>query len=264
MSLGNYIARLFPLMLAFVILSNKFNKKYIYFTPIILVLSDTLVFLTGERTALGLLLISTVLIILLVSKYKYLRLITFLISTVSLIFISLFFPFVYERNINQTYDQIVINKDEPLELNNLRMFSARHESHFFTALKIFKDNKIIGAGPNSFRKLCDNKKYYINYFSCSTHPHNSYIQILSETGIVGLLFLLLPSIYIIYILLNHIYNSLFFKIKKLSDYQLCLLICFITTLWPLLPTVNFFNNWINVIYYLPLGFYLQTIHAKTK
>ena len=40
------------------------------------------------------------------------------------------------------------------------------------------------------------------------------------------------------------------------DHMACLIICFFLTFFPFLPTLNFFNNWINIIYYLPLGFYL--------
>ena len=34
-----------------------------------------------------------------------------------------------------------------------------------------------------FRKICD-KRYNTNPFTCSTHPHNTIMQFLSETGIV--------------------------------------------------------------------------------
>ena len=38
------------------------------------------------------------------------------------------------------------------------------------------------------------------------------------------------------------------KEKILSDFEICLLACFLTSLWPIMPTQNFFNNWINIIY----------------
>ena len=58
-----------------------------------------------------------------------------------------------------------------------------------TSLNIFFDNKLIGSGPNTYRKLCNKDEYNVNEFSCSTHPHNTYLQ-LSETGIIGLGFIL--------------------------------------------------------------------------
>ena len=38
-------------------------------------------------------------------------------------------------------------------------------------------------------------KYKVSIFSCSTHPHNSYIQVLSETGIIGFTFLIFTLFY---------------------------------------------------------------------
>jgi hypothetical protein len=34
------------------------------------------------------------------------------------------------------------------------------------------------------------------------------------------------------------------------------------SLWPLLPSGNFFGNWLNVIYYLPLGFIMYNLNKK--
>ena len=50
--------------------------------------------------------------------------------------------------------------------------------------------------------------------------------------------------------------------STLSDYQICLLVCIFLSLWPIIPSQNFFNNWINIIYYLPIGFLLHTVYSK--
>jgi len=39
-----------------------------------------------------------------------------------------------------------------------------------------------------------------------------------------------------------------------------LLILFFITLLPLVPTGNFFNNWISIVYFLPIGFLLSNIN----
>ena len=53
---------------------------------------------------------------------------------------------------------------------------------------MYLDNKIIGVGPRGFRLHCNDEKYLVSEFSCSTHPHNTYVQLLSETGVVGFFF----------------------------------------------------------------------------
>jgi hypothetical protein len=32
---------------------------------------------------------------------------------------------------------------------------------------------------------------------------------------------------------------------------------FLISLFPFIPSGNFFNGWLNIVYYLPLGFYLN-------
>ena len=46
-----------------------------------------------------------------------------------------------------------------------------------------------------------------------------------------------------------------------SDYQIALMACLLITLWPLSPSQDFFNNWINVIYFLPIGFLLHSVYV---
>ena len=82
-----------------------------------------------------------------------------------------------------------------------------HFNHYLSAIEMFKDNKLLGIGPKNFRKFCKDEKYFLNEFSCSTHPHNYYIQLLSETGIIG--FGLFLSIYVSFF----IYFSLIFLRK---------------------------------------------------
>ena len=50
--------------------------------------------------------------------------------------------------------------------------------------------------------------------------------------------------------------------KYLSDSRVCLYAALLLSLWPLMPTMSFFNNWINIVYFLPVGFYLHSIYKK--
>ena len=46
------------------------------------------------------------------------------------------------------------------------------------SLNIFKDNYLIGTGPQSYRHVCHKK-----YDNCSTHPHNFLLELLSVSKI---------------------------------------------------------------------------------
>ncbi len=93
-------------------------------------------------------------------------------------------------------------------IKKLLFFLIEHESHAISSIEIFKDNPILGVGPKKFRFECGKEKYNISKFSCSTHPHNFYIQLLAETGIVGSIIPLILLFYII-LFLQKIYITKF-------------------------------------------------------
>ena len=63
-------------------------------------------------------------------------------------------------------------------------------------------------------------------------------------------------LYISYLLIKNFIFYLKKSSKKISDTELCLLVGFFLILWPLTTNGNFFNNWINLMNFYPLGFYL--------
>ena len=132
------------------------------------------------------------------------------------------------------------------------------------SLNIYKDKSILGHGPKMFRIKCSNPKYATGDWPCSNHPHNFYIQLLSETGIVGFSFLFISFIYVLYCSFRQIKSIILKQKKYLNDYQVCLLAGILISVWPFSPNGNFFNNWLAIIYSLPVGFYLHSILGKKK
>ena len=255
--LGSYLSRLFPLLIGLLILLYPKNKLFILFSLVVMVAIDVLVFLSGERTALALMVLSTVLIVGLVSKLRLLRIIAFILSFLSIIFITIYDEDIKERNINKTIQQLNLDGSSDEEV----FFSTEHDSIMKTAIEIFQNNPIFGVGPKLFRVECQNID---GGAGCSTHPHNSYIQLLAETGIVGFMFMVVLLIRITYYFIKHLYLFQTKQKTMFTDYQICLLICFYLSLWPIVPTVNIFNNWINIIYFLPIGFFLHSFKFNKK
>ena len=262
--LGGYLVRLIPLLFALILVSYSNVKFKPYILIIILISTDILVYISGERTAFALLTLFTILIILFVSKYKTLRIFTFILSLIIIILITYFDKDIRYRNIEHTINQVTSSAvSDENEVSKFVIYSDEHHSYISTAFNMFKKKPIFGHGPNSFRIHCNNLELKFNQYGCTTHPHNTYIQLLSEIGIIGTLFVC----FIFFYLIKKIFLNLYYSLKAskkiifLDDYQILLLICFIMTLWPIFPTKNFFNNWINIIYYLPVGFYLQSIYS---
>tara|TARA_Y200000002_G_scaffold382017_1_gene397691 strand:- start:985 stop:2232 length:1248 start_codon:yes stop_codon:yes gene_type:complete len=256
--LGAYISRLFPLLLALFIFLIPSSRSMYVVLGALLIVTDVLVYLSGERTALGLMLISTIFILIFLSKFKLLRIATLCTSLIFIVLISAFSPEIKQRNIDYTITQLGLNEGS----EKFNLLSPQHESHIKSAWLIFKDHKFFGAGPNTFRKYCGKEEYNINHLSCSTHPHNIYIQHLSEIGLVGIIIFFIPILYLFRKIIIHIYQIINEDYGKLSDYQICIIACFLVTLFPLLPSLSFYNNWINVIYYLPVGFFLHSIFRR--
>ena len=201
MILGGYISRIFPFLFGLMIFLFPKSKLTVSITCLLLILADVLVYISGERTALGLLFISTVIIIFVISRYKFLRIITFILSIAIIIFITLSDSAIRHRNIDKTIDQMnLISEDSN---SQIRLFSPVHESMFKSAFIMFKDNKLFGIGPKLFRIYCSGERYNINNDSCNTHPHNTYVQLAAETGMIGIVFVGLLFLFLTFKLFKH-------------------------------------------------------------
>ena len=97
-------------------------------------------------------------------------------------------------------------------------------------------------------------KYYINNITAQ-HPHNLYLQILAENGLFGL-FLSCYFYLLVFNILKEFFYRNFKKIEKIKDRNLILLLGIFINFWPIVPFGNFYNNWLSIVIYLPIGFLL--------
>ncbi len=265
--MGSYLSRLFPLLFALFLIKQK-KRFEIYYIGFLFILVDVLIYMSGERTAFFFLNLSTIFIIILIKEYQKFRLVTFVIALICISVLSINSSELTDRMFVDTAKDMGLTKNSTEKENNSKdevevtIFGPVYDSLIRTAYNMFKDKPILGHGPKMFRVLCKNEKYAVGKYSCQTHPHNFYVQLLAETGIVGFLFLFCSLCYVLYVALMQFKSILLKQNRYLSDYQVCLLAGMIVTLWPFSPNGNFFNNWMIVIYSLPVGFYLQSVYSK--
>jgi O-antigen ligase len=264
--LGSYISRLFPLLFALFLVKQK-QKFEIYFIGLLFILVDVLIFMSGERTAFAFLNLSTIFIIILIKEYQKFRLATFIIAIICIFVLSLNSSKLSDRMFKVPAKNMGLIKslNEPTNStvdNEIIIFTEIHDSLIRTAYNMYKDQPILGHGPKMFRIICNDEKYAVGKYSCMTHPHNFYVQLLAETGIIGFLFLLSTLGYVSYAALRQFKSLIFNQKRPYTDYQVCLLAGILITVWPFSPNGNFFNNWLMIVYSLPVGFYLQSIYSK--
>ena len=131
---------------------------------------------------------------------------------------------------------LIVNKDF-YNYNNttyLREFSTFYETWLM--------NKYIGGGIKNFRFYCHHRPKVDknSKFICNMHPHNYYLEILTETGLAGFLNITLIFILLIYITLYKRYftNSLLVKNKIIIPF----IFLFIVEIFPIKSTGSFFTT----------------------
>lgn len=259
--LGKYTSLIFLygfLVFTFYEKNKKISLKNQMLLIMYIGISFTLIYFSGERTALFYFFIIFIFILLSNIFIFKLKLILIILPILSLIVLTIISPSSKERLIDSTITQIF---EKDTDTININLFSKIHELHFETAIKMFKQNKYVGIGPKMFRLECDDDNYITRLDDdlradyngigngCSTHPHNYYLQLMAETGIFGfmmIIYIFLTSV--IYLLKTLIQNN-----KYSFNIYLFYLIIFVN-FYPMIPTVNFFNNWISVLIYLPFPF----------
>lgn len=197
-----------------------------------------------------------------ISKQKF-------IQKIILIFIS-FLIFFLVLNLLSSTKTRYLNFSKDITYSGIKKFDGNKNiidilkevkdspwgKHYQVAWAMFLDKPINGHGYNSFKIKC--KKYEEitntntgNFKGCSTHPHNAFLEILAEQGLVGLLILNIIIFYILKKILTLKFNNEDIKIKFILSGVLFL--CFY---FPLKPTGSLFSVWLGSMTFFIYSFYL--------
>ena len=149
--------------------------------------------------------------------------------------------------------------------HNTKTFMPDHIGLFTSAIDIFEKNIIFGSGVKTFRVNCkytnpekikELEKRIGPVYYCSTHPHNYYLQLLAETGLIGFAFIFFTFCKLLTMYISQLYFLIKKEKKLASKSYVCILSGLVVSLWPLITSGSFFNNWISSILYLTIGLFL--------
>lgn len=226
-------------------------KKKILVKKFAILLFSCLVFFTvlisGERMAF--ILFSASLLIILIINFNYKKVLFFL--TVFCLLTTLIF------NLNKSVNNRVV--DFFKDISNFQ--NSNHYKLFASAVGIWKDHPLIGTGLKNFRVVCDQKK--INYITkenyiCSTHPHNTYFELLVETGLIGIfifLFFFITLVKNILIKFSHIDQN--FKGFFLGSFIILLMY-----FWPIKSSGSIFSTFNASFMWFNIGIISLILNSK--
>ena len=255
--MGSYLMRIFPLFLITFFLTKKDDvlskSNYVYLFLIIILFALSIV-ITSDRAPILLFCFQIFLFFLLIKKLRKFFLILGTIIFLSFSAVILIDPISKERVVTVTVNNI---KGEYSD-GNVTLISEAYEGHFNAAKIIFTKYPILGSGIKGFRNQCYNlnKENYEEKIWCTTHPHNIFFQLISETGIFGLFLYLVLFYYVSNQIYRKIKNQIKFEKENILISNIICLINFLVILWPLTTTGSIFNNYNTIFFCLPIILYL--------
>ena len=240
---GGYIQRfsIFSFFLIPLFYQQNFNKYLKYLIPILFIIFFITIILSGNRMPLLLFLFAGSLIIIFNKQTRKFFLPTLIVATIIFYIFINFNSKVYE-NFRAFYDQIskmtVIVLDKDLKNNYVPPYLRQ----FLTFYDTWLMHKYIGGGIKNFRYYCHERPNIDKNSKsiCNMHPHNYYLEILTETGIVGFSLIALAFLIIIHLTLikKYFLTSALNKNKVIVPF----IFLFLVEIFPIKSTGSFFTT----------------------
>ena len=274
---GSYVSK-FGLIGFTYLLFNKNFKNWNLIQSIYLALVLIVCFASGERMAFASYLLALFVLLIFLSKSRFTILISIALGLMLIFCIYKLHPFYNDYKVidSKEYHQgLKVEKSfkcknsdqectkiiniQPRFYEIIRNFpTSAYGEIYKLSFKMFKDNPLTGVGISNFKYLCEKnteyKKVMVNY-DCASHPHNTYIQWLSEGGLIVFI------IFIIYIfaLCNFIIKN---DVEK--KYKIISLVLILILFWPIMSTGSLIKNWYGVSVFFIIGISLCISKLKKE
>ena len=222
-----------------------------------LIIIGFFIFLTGERTSFIMFCFGSFIYFILLIYYKSKSKIYFYSIIISLILILIIFLSILYLNykaIKENETNIFTRQLSSIEtIQNFK--TSRYFAHFYTSYSLWEKRPLLGYGFKSYRIVCDqinldDLKKYNKQDHCSTHPHNYYLEVLVEGGIILLLLILLLE----YLFYKKIYKIvMLYRNSEINYLFIGSLITCIILFWPFATTSSLFSTQIGNSFFFILA-----------
>ncbi|RPG95873.1 MAG: hypothetical protein CBE46_000145 [Candidatus Pelagibacter sp. TMED286] len=238
---------------------KKYYKLIIF--VLFLIFSFSIV-LTGNRMPALLFFLSIVLVFIFINNLKK-YLFKFLISLFIVITLAYNFSYKVKMNFGNMKFQII-------EISRVLIFKKPAEKEyvkspylreFQSSFDTWRLHKYIGGGIKNFRYYCHFRQNIHKNSSiiCNMHPHNYYLEILTETGLVGILIItcFLASLFYTMIKRNIFKNKLY-----KNNLFVVFFILFLIEIFPIKSTGSLFTTNNATYFFLILGLLIGLLLKK--
>ena len=248
---GSFIQRFFiflPLLfIIFFRIKNKIIFNLLIFISLAIILAGIL--LSGNRMPILMLMIMLVLLFFYENKLRKNLSVIFLLFSITICFL------IFEKSkFRPHYLTFIAKSAQIVDYAKQRIFYGKVEvknvyvKEIESGILTWQKNKYFGGGIDSFRWNCNSvdRSKMLSFISkrgnvnCNNHPHNYYLEIASELGLVGLFIVLIIFGNIIF----NIFKLLHFSKVKPYSYEILkvFFIVFIVEIFPLKTTGSFFST----------------------
>jgi len=235
---GSYLQRYSPFLFFLVPLFFNFKNKNIFkiYSALLIILVIFSALIAGNRMPFFLILMIMTLIFIFEAKSRKYLLHFLVISSIVFFIVFKFKPSSYVH-----FNNFFVKSSKMIStiLSGEKNFKDpvfnTHFKEFYSGYETWKESKIFGGGIKSFPQRCT--KIVIN---CANHPHNYYLEILSELGLVGFFILIFIFGLVLY---DTFVKKYFFKNVFLGNNVIIpFMYLFLAEIFPLKTSGSFFTT----------------------
>ena len=243
---AGYLNGFFFIIIGYLLNKKNAENKNLYFLCLVLsLLFFICVTFTGERSNTIKSILALSLFFLLNNKfdlkYRFTVFFSLVIVFVTLISNSNYLKYRYMENI--------INPILDFEKREKFLNENIYIKHYKSGYAVFQNYPLLGVGNKNYRLETRKNQFTKKNYIPDTHPHQIYLELLSEHGLVGTIILLSTLFFLIF---RNVKNCLTSK----NSLQLGTFCYLITNFLPVLPSGSFFSDLNMTLFFINFSIFI--------